>query len=131
MSLTRVKRLLVTGVASSALAAASIAITPAEADAAAAAGTSASYTCASTLPIPPPLNLLLLPSFTVPAVFSVDSLPQLVSSVNLPVPAGIPVVGTFDFNALSNSGFGGLLTGLALTLEGTLGTVLGTAGLDA
>lgn len=128
MSVTRIKRLLATGVVSSALAVGGLAVAPGEASAAAA--TTATYTCASTLPIPPPLNAVLLPSFKVPATFSLGTLPTVLTA-NLPVPAGTPVLGTLDFNGLSNAGLGGILTGLTLTLETTLNTVLTGAGLDA
>ncbi len=128
MSLTRTPRhLLVTGAVSTALAVSGLSLTTAAADA---ATTSATYTCTSTLPIPPPLNSVLLPSFTVPATFSADTLPSVVTA-NVPVPAGVPVIGTFDFNGISGAGLGGLLTGLALTLQGALNTVVGQAGAGA
>ena len=126
MSVTHLKRLMTTGVVSSALAVGALAAAPGSASAT--TTTTATYTCASTLPIPFPLNTVLLPSFTVPATFSIDTLPDLVTA-NVPVPAGVPVVGTLDLNGLSNAGLGGLLTGLTPTLQGQLNTVLGTSGL--
>jgi Big-like domain-containing protein len=127
MSLMRVSRLLATGAVSTALAVGGLSLATAAADA---ATTSATYTCASTLPIPPPLNAVLAPSFTVPATFTATNLPS-VATANLPVPAGVPVLGTFDFNGIGSAGLGGLLTNLGLTLQSTLSTVLGQAGAGA
>lgn len=127
MSVSRVWHLLATGAVSTALAVGGLSLTT---GAAGAATTSATYTCGSTLPIPAPLNSVLLPSFTVPATFTAESLPS-VATANVPVPAGVPVVGTFDFNGISSGGLGGLLTGLGLTLQGNLSTVLEQGGAGA
>jgi hypothetical protein len=124
MSMTRLPRSLATGAVATALAVGGLSLASGAAEA---ATTSASYTCASTLPIPPPLNSVLVPSFNVPATFTVENLPSTLAA-NVPVPAGLPVVGTFDFNGISSGGLGGLLTGLTLALQGNMNTVLSQAG---
>jgi hypothetical protein len=70
----------------------------------------ASYTCATPLPGP-------LSSFQVPASFSLETLPEALTA-NVPVPAGVPLVGTLDFSAT------GLLPSLILTLQSGVDLVL-------
>lgn len=117
MNVTRLKRLAVSGMATGAMAAGALTLAPAPAEAA----TAATYTCTSNLPLPAPLSGVLPTSFQVPATITASNLPSVVTS-NLPVPAGIPVVGTFDFSA---SGLAGILQGLGITLQTTLNTVTG------
>jgi hypothetical protein len=78
---------------------------------AAAPSTTATYTCATPLPGP-------LSSFQVPATFSLETLPEALTA-NVPVPAGVPLVGTLDFSAT------GLIPSLILTLQSTVNLVLG------
>jgi hypothetical protein len=78
---------------------------------AAAPSASASYTCATPLPGP-------LSSFQVPADFSLETLPEALTA-NVPVPAGVPLVGTLDFSAT------GLLPSLILSLQSAVHMVVG------
>jgi hypothetical protein len=70
----------------------------------------ASYTCTSPLPGP-------LSSFQVPATFSLETLPDVLTA-NLPVPAGVPLVGTLDFSAT------GLVPSVVLALQSGVDMVL-------
>jgi len=117
MSLNRLTRLLVSGAAATALTAGGLAVTATPAQAATATG-SASYTCTTPLgTLPAPLNTLLPSSFKVPATFTLQNLPETLTA-NVPIPAGTPIVGTFDFSQ-------GGLSGLVQSLGITLGTLLG------
>jgi hypothetical protein len=117
MSLNRISRLLVSGAAATALTAGGLAVTATPAQAATASG-SASYTCTTPLgTLPFPLNTLLPASFKVPAKFTLQNLPETLTA-NVPIPAGTPIVGTFDFSQ-------GGLSGLVQSLGITLGTLLG------
>ena len=88
-------------------------------------GATASYTCSNPLlgPILGPLGLGS--SFTLPASFSLQNLPDVLTA-NVPVPAGVPFVGTFD---IAGAGLSGLLTNLQITaVNGLAGTPLAQVG---
>ncbi|MXG89569.1 hypothetical protein [Nocardioides flavescens] len=121
MSLNRLSRLLVSGAAATALTAGGLAVTATPAQAATATG-SASYTCVNPLGglLPGPLSALGN-SFTLPAKFTLQNLPETLTA-NVPVPAGVPIVGTFSLPSNLNGGLlGPLVTSLSLTLNNALG----------
>lgn len=112
---TSPRRRLVAGTALAATLALGAALGAAAPASAASATVTGSYTCTSALSPLGSLPLLggltaPLTTFTVPAQFSLSSLPDTITA-NVPVPAGIPVVGTLD---LSGAGLGGALTSLQL-----------------
>jgi hypothetical protein len=82
---------------------------------------SATYTCASPIGAPPPLNLLLPSTFQVPATFTLQNLPEVLTA-NVPVPAGTPIVGQLD---LTNANLAGLLPTVLTALQTTVNLVLG------
>jgi hypothetical protein len=77
---------------------------------AAAPSATASYTCATPLPGP-------LSSFQLPATFSLETLPEALTA-NVPVPAGVPLVGNLDFSST------GLVPSLILSLQSGVNMVL-------
>lgn len=113
MSLKRSSRLLGSAVITAGLAFSGLSVTaPAAQAATTTASAEATYTCTT------PLGLLPI---TVPAQFTLTDLPEVLLD-NLPVPAGIPLVGQLDFSA---AGLAGLVQNLLLSLNQTVDLVLG------
>jgi hypothetical protein len=107
----RSTRLLASAAASAGLAFGGLSLAAPAAEAATPAA-SASYTCTTPLPIPG------LSSFQVPATFSLENLPDVLTA-NLPIPAGVPLVGQLDFSAT------GLLPSVILALQSAVNLVVG------
>ena len=119
MSFKRTSRLFASAAVTASLAFGGLALTAPAAHAATATAT-AQYTCATPLAstLPPPLNTLL-GSFKVPATFSLDTLPSALTA-NVPVPAGLPLVGQLQFPT-TQGGLAGILQSVAITLSSILG----------
>lgn len=119
MSFKRTSRLFASAAVTAGLAFGGLALTAPAAQAATATAT-AQYTCATPLAntLPPPLNTLL-GSFKVPATFSLDTLPTALTA-NIPVPAGLPLVGQLQFPT-TQGGLAGILQSVAITLQSILG----------
>ncbi|MXG89570.1 hypothetical protein [Nocardioides flavescens] len=108
-------------------AAATLTIATAAPASAASATVTGTYTCSSPLGTVPLLGGVVGPltTFKVPATYSLPSLPDTLTA-NVPVPAGIPVLGTLD---LSGAGLGAALTSLQVTsLRAFDGTPLAPVG---
>jgi hypothetical protein len=123
MSLKRITRLAASAGVTAGLAFGGLATVGASSASAASTSTAdATYSCTNpALAGLPLLGPLLFSGFDVPAKITLSNLPDVITN-NVPVPAGVPIVGTLDLSNLNGTGLAGLLSNLGITVNNLLGS---------